>query len=445
MTETPSARLEAIPAAQTASHNGGLLGRRIQIAGLSLAASLLILIHYSTFVDGFIFPAIFYQKELSLAGQLASLVMAVAPSLWMPNRLGRVSDPIVLTLYLIGYLPIALLLPRLTHNGVSGFASVAAVLAGMGLIEFMRNLPHIRTTVSLQDPVLFRRGLILASLICTIVALAAYGMPTQLIGLDYVYVARGDFNAEASAGLLNTAANYLIHWNLIVFLPYICVTSVGRRSTTFSVAYFFITAFLYFNITTYQIMLMIPAALLGFYFIYRDGSRRNLSVIVGGFCVLLIAGGLISWLFRGTELELVASMPVYRFVHIAGMLGSLYLDSFNIVQTVKAVEGVHPGYVIGSLYFGDDTMLATTSFWFIAFSEFRYIGILAVSALLGLYLWVLDCVVDRSFAVLIFSLSGIIAYFLAGAGLGTAMVTYGLIPLLALCALAPRLRAGREA
>tara|TARA_R110000782_G_scaffold29602_1_gene73463 strand:- start:445 stop:717 length:273 start_codon:yes stop_codon:yes gene_type:complete len=88
-------------------------------------------------------------------------------------------------------------------------------------------------------------------------------------------------------------------------------------------------------------------------------------------------------------------------------------------------------------------MLATTSFWFIAFAEYQYAGIIAVSILLGMYLWLIDCVVDPSFDVLLFSLSGVIAYFLVGAGLGTAMMTYGLLPLLILCAIAPRIRKRR--
>lgn len=439
----------SLPTQQSAGERlppkGGVLSRRVQIAALSLAAAILILVHYSNFVDGVIFPRIFYLKELPLAGQLASLAMAVLPSMWMPNRFVKVSDPIVLTLYLVGYLPIALLVPRLTNTNTAGFVVVAVVMMGMGLVEIMRNLPSIRTKISLRDPVLFRRGLILASIICTIVALVAYGIPTRLIGLDHVYTARADFNIDASAGILSTAANYFIHWNLLIFLPFLCVTSTSRRSEFWSVLYLGATSFLYFNITTYQIMLMIPIALLGFYYVYKNKKRRSLSVLLGGFCFLLIAGGLVTLVFKGSALELVASMPVYRFVHVAGMLGSLYLDSFGTVQAVRAIDDIHPGFIIGSLYFGDDTMLATTSFWFIAFAEFGHIGILAVSALLGLYLWLLDCVVDPSSGVLIFSLSGIIAYFLAGAGLGTTMVTYGLFPLLILCALAPRFKTPQEA
>lgn len=421
----------------------GLIGRRAQTVVLSLLASLLILTHYSAFVEGVIFPRVFYGEVLNLGEQLLALGLALVPSLWMPNRLTKVSDPIVLTLYLIGYLPIALLVPRLAHDGAPGFQVVAVILLGLGLLEVMRNLPAIRTRIALRNHQLFRRGLIVASLVSTAVTLLAYGLPTQLIGLDYVYVAREVFNNFASDEMIRAIANYLIQWNVIIFLPYICVTSENKKSLITSVIYLFFTAFLYFNITSYQIVLVIPLVLVGFFFLYKFVKRHGLNVIVMGFCALMVVGGILSFVFRNTEYELIASMPVYRFVHIPGLLGSLYLDAFSTDVVARSTAGVHPGYIVGSLYFGDSTMLATTSFWFIAFAEYQYAGIIAVSILLGMYLWLIDCVVDPSFDVLLFSLSGVIAYFLVGAGLGTAMMTYGLLPLLILCAIAPRIRKRR--
>ena len=82
-------------------------------------------------------------------------------------------------------------------------------------------------------------------------------------------------------------------------------------------------------------------------------------------------------------------------------------------------------------------MLATSSFWMLAFSEGLWTGILWISALLGACLWLLNWATPGYATRVVITLGASYGYFLSGSGLTTVLGTYGLAPLILILALLP--------
>lgn len=360
-------------------------------------------------------------------------VLALLPALWLPTRLRKPSDSFLFFVYVLSYLPLILLMPRLSGDLGAALLTAAVILIGFTFAAVISALPRPARMASMVSPLQARAGLLLTLGLSVLLIVSEFGLPTRLPTFQTLYADRAAFLDQGATDLLGKLARYQIFFVIILFLPLIfCFV----RSTRAIVGLYVAASTFLYAISTYKIVLVQVLIFLFFYLYQRNREIRTRRLLLY-FVIFLLFVCFVLPHVVSAQAEFTVVSAVVRFFMISGLLGSLYHDEF-VTNTWSSNETIsHQAYAIGTLYFGDDTMLATSSFWMLAFSEGLSAGILWISVVLGASLWLLNWATPTYAARVVITLGASYGYFLSGSAMTTVLGTYGLAPLILILALLP--------
>ena len=386
-----------------------------------------------------IYGFIFEVELASFARILVATLFIFAPSQWFRRyRREHIAGPIFAFLYILHYCPLIAAI-FLFNPDFGNSVLVCTIL----FISFF--ILHYTSQLRLGEVKLmpFRRPdffwlTLVATVLCGGVILAHFGAPRLNFSYSTLYEARTDFFLSVQSDLLTRISVYLTYWLAIVFFP-ILISQYQDHFLAKLLKIFYIMFCVYvFLFLTTKIILLISITFL--FFLRRHEAVQNYNKIFFSYAVI-IAIVLCSLSIVGYNIITRGLFEaIVRVLYLPGLLGSAYFEHFAATPWTTEGGYTHPAYEIGAVYFNSDSMLAVNSYWATAFAFNGFIGVIGVSAILGLYLSLLNSVAQGATRHTIAALSPILAYILANTGLHTAMFTYGLLPLLLVAACSPRRR-----
>lgn len=430
-----------------ARHAGGIAQfRRPMVMVLALFYALGIRFAY---VDH-IAPLLHHQGEIDLypglGVSLLGVLAAAAPAALLPILSAYPGMLIVWLFYLLVYVPSSIVPLHATNYEVNGYPIfiffLGSNLLGLAWLATRRiELPRLAAFLSNTRRYLATIGSV--ALVVEVFLLVSVGLQLPVMGsLEEIYGAReAVFDRLWMEGLV--ATGYLLQLQSNAVLPVLTALALARRNWLLLGATF---------IGQYVLFLVMaqksPVGVFLFQlFLHSIASRPAWAVarMVGVFSVsvwLLLA---IDSIFDAPELVFAT---VRRAATTNGLLTGYYFDFFRdadyayFQQTILGGVGIASAYatsykvIIGSIYSWPGAS-ANANFWADGFANLGWIGVLLVTALLGLVLVLLNGVVRPSQFRLVFVAMGGVVLVLANTGLHTAIFSGGLLLALVLIYVLP--------
>lgn len=377
-----------------------------------------------------------------------SWIVAIIPSLWMPTSLRRPSQVGYWLLYVVVFVPSALVPFYTLEMGPIYVATlVLALLAAFALLGSIYLLPVLRIPRFRIPPALFWTGILLLSLLLYAQIVSAYGLRINVVSLADIYELRTEYKA-ARGGFVG----YAVGWQANAVNPLLIAQGLVSGNVLLLLAGI-LGQVVIFSITGYKSVFFSGLLLVALLFVLRSkGKRLGASMVWGTAGLVLVSSLLQLWLNSGV----LFSVFVRRLIATPGLLTGYYLEFFS--QNPKALLGhsifrslvdyayeFPPAIQIGSTYLGDPAISANANLWADAFANFGYGGIFAFTILLGLVMWLFDSVAQGRSMRLTALLFGMPAFFLTNTALLTSLLTHGIGLVLVIVYLMPRKAAPAEA
>ncbi|MDL2343003.1 hypothetical protein QOL99_02440 [Deinococcus sp. MIMF12] len=371
-------------------------------------------------------PAISQEQWLVMA------LFVILPSLFLRLDGRRPSNFIILLLYVLVYVPAQYMFTvlNLTFHGV--LLNRAMLLLGMAIITAVSARPlsiGFDRSVSIG---VFRAVLMLVFGVLFLVVASQFGFRLNLVNILDVYDIRSDYKDEiGEAGLafayavpyLGVVSAFMVGYGLVKrFIPFLLMGSLsllyifgttGQKSMLFSV------------------LLLIGVSLLYRINIQKLGQNLVLSMIVFLIAVFgfdLWSGGI-----------LASSLFVRRLILTPGLLTTYYMDFFSVNPPAQLGHSflsdifpypydLRPAYLIGREYFNSPSMSANANMFADSYSNFRELGIIGFSIVLGAILSLVDGYSRRSSSPVVVVVGmALPAFALTNSALFTSLVTHGMI------------------
>ncbi|MCH9684896.1 MAG: hypothetical protein K0V04_25900 [Deltaproteobacteria bacterium] len=379
-------------------------------------------------------------------------VLAVVPALWMPRALGRPSQIGLWFLYLLVYVP-SLLVPMESVGGPPGrWIGLGVMLLGcMAGLCWSYVLPLGRRA-RMDAPEASPRFWLwfgVAAVGLHVAVVVKFGLPQSLPSWAEIYDVRAEFGDVARSG--GRLGAYAVAWAANVINPVLIAWGVVRRRpgvVLLGVA----GQLLLFGITALKSVVLSAGLIAVVVFVMRDGGRRFGRWMLGGATALLVLGMLEAHFADG---QLVAGVLVRRTVVVPGQLMGLYVDYYaqhehawlghSVLEgLVPHASAVAPPRLVGGQYFAS-VASANASVWADGYANFGGLGMAAATGLLAAVLWAYDRAAVGLPGALAAALFALPAFNLANSALLTSLLTHGVLLVIGVAALLPRVdRAGGQ-
>ncbi len=415
---------------------------------IASAAAYVGLLHFA--YANVVSPAFAYSGLVYMPASDGSLplamIVAVIPSGWLPIRVSRPSQVLLLMFYVLGYVPSVLIPYYVLGSGFSGaFPLTLAVAACFGLLLVMQRLriPLLWTPVTTMrtfEYVIFGIALLLAGYI-----ILAFGLRFELPNLADVYDVRAAYDLAVADSRAPFVA-YVVDWSLFVANPFLAV--LGLRSKRYPlVAIALALEILGYSITGYKSALLVLAFVVPLYFLLAERRRPVLGLGIALAPVAIIVLSL-TW-DQMTGSGLATSLFVRRTIIVPGELLANYFDFFTQNPTYALSQSIlrflgpspyalDPAHLIGAVYFHDPGLDANANIWADGLANFGFAGMVASSLGLALLLIVFDAAASGRDLRVTGSIAGLMAFHLSNSALLTTILTHGLGFALLLVLLMPR-------
>ena len=370
-------------------------------------------------------------------------VLAVAPAVVMPRRLARPSQLGLWFIYLLVYVP-SQLVPMESVGGSPmrwlefGFV----LLACMGALVWSYAVPlEPRKRASTRAQPEFWFGLAVVAAALYAIVISSFGLPTSLPSLSEIYDVRAEFRDLARDG--GRLSAYAVPWVANVINPLLIAWGATRRRTTvlgLGVA----GQLLIFGITGLKSVLLSAVLIVLVIVILRDGGRRFGAWVLLGALGVLVLGMLESQLGDG---RLLSGVLVRRTFVVPGQLTGLYVDYYAVHDKawlshsvlggiVPHASGLAPPKVVGGQYFVD--VNANANVWADGYANFGELGMVLATGLLAVVLRLYDHAAVGLSPRLATALFAVPAVTLTNSALLTSLLTHGVLLVMAVVALVPR-------
>lgn len=377
---------------------------------------------------------------------LLAWLLAVSPAFWMPTTLTRPTQFIYWTLYVAVFIPSAFV-PF--YIGIrppqDALALVVTLWVSMALLGTIYRWPLLRLPGYRLPPSWFWMLVGGFSVAFYFVYLILARNHLRIVSLQEMYVQRFALQEAGIGGPIL----YAIWAQKLVFNPLFLIVGLLTRRPSLVVISIVGQVILYAGAAE-KTVLMSLVALPVLAWMIRDRGRHigakitwGLSALFGSIALIQVAG----LQFLALVLTLVI---LFRTFAIPGLLSGLYQDFFlehsqTLFSQVKGFNllSAYPyddtiPRVIGFYYYGNDRLNANAHLWADGFASWGYAGILVVTLITMVVLWLADSValdLDIRLTTLFYGMFGIA---LANNSLFTNLLTNGLALSILLVYLMPR-------
>jgi glycosyltransferase involved in cell wall biosynthesis len=376
---------------------------------------------------------------------LVAGVLAILPSIWLPIRIRRPSQLLTWFIYLLVYLPSAIVpfYSGTTHPRYLAYVVILAlVFLGLSLASHLPvpSLARVRL-----DPRLFWSALALVVTGGYLYTVSVFGVPLRLPSLAEVYTVRDEYkDVLAAAGGL---AAYVVSWLANAVNPFLIAYGLVRRRWPLVVAACLAQLYI-FSLGSSKVVLLSGIMLIVLYAVLRLARPIVALVLAWSVPVIILTAAIAD---RVLDTGVLTSLFVRRLLVLPAQLTGHYHDFFSSHPPAllgdSILRGITPysydtsiAVVIGGNYFGDPRVHANANLFANAFAQFSYLGIPLFGLLFVAVLWAFD-VAGRG-RPLAFSglMVAVPALWLSNSGLLTSILTHGLALSVLLLLLAPSRR-----
>ncbi|MDQ8177297.1 MAG: hypothetical protein P3A58_08075 [Gemmatimonadota bacterium] len=385
----------------------------------------------------------FTNVSPSVGTSLLFGMIAALPTMWLPLKISRASDFVILLLYLLVFIPTTVVPLRaevVSSEALLHFL-IAMLAAQFAVWAVLRNVRlDLGSRAEGKAPILAFAaigGLLL------LVVIAVFGIPTRLPTLFEVYDVRTEYKQAASSSF-GRIASYAVSWLSSVIAPAAIVFGLVKRRWTLVGAGFVISLYVY-GATGFKSAAAYPiGALIAGLFLARVRTI-DAALMVGGLVAGVVSVTLVD---SGMQAPVLSALLIRRVLFFPGLLSGIYVDFFTsnppylLSESVASalqppVYPISAPYLIGDAFFGNPTMSANSHFWADAFANIRTLGVFVYSCGLAVYLVVLDAVTDAVPAGTVAGLCLPLVIGLSNSAFPTVMLTHGALLLLFVLFLLP--------
>jgi hypothetical protein len=394
----------------------------------------------------------FFLRTVDSGYLLASWVVCLIPALWLPIAFQRPSQLIVLFLYLSIYIPAAFLMYH-SYRPLLPQASICELILilflGLTIIQVSQKLPLIRI-----KPLPLPKHIFLYVFGIFCLGLIAYLFVTELshirLTLDFAEIyelrASTDERWQQEGGALGSYAVYWLGGFVFPFLYSLGRVAKRRALTLMGL----LGPIALYTVIQFKALLFAPVLFVTVDLLLnkkRASFATAFTVMLAG---LLVMGLLLNLLPFGGLLDLFAGLVPFRAFSVPAQLMLEYYDFFashphTYLSHVRGISSIieypYPvalSEVIAVVYYGAGKG-ANASLWAMdGLAGFGLIGIVLVSIMCGVVLWVFDSLA----ALHDFRLAGVAisydAMLLTSGSLFTTLLSGGLLFLMLALWLLPR-------
>ena len=377
----------------------------------------------------------------SPGAKLAVAALTVAPAAWLPISARRPSTIVLWALYVVGYVPTAMVPVYLTGdlNRVLSFqVGLLSSMAILGLMLRVRapaiRLPHLSLTA-------FTRLLTALAALCILYIAATFGVHAPPSLAD-VYTTRAQFGAAQGGA---AGSGYIVPWAANAINPMLMALGLARRRTELVALGLFGQLIIYAD-TGYKAVLfslvLVPLVYAGI----AAASRWFGPLTIVGTPIILGAAVLAS--SRPGDWPIALATRVFA---TPGHVGWYFYDYFSTHSLYRlshsflswlgpSAYDVDPPQLIGAVYFHHTGTDANANLWSDAFANFGFAGMIVFTVICGIALLVADALGRGRDPRVAGPMLGIVGLSLASSGLFTTILTQGLALGCILMALMPPVR-----
>jgi len=387
-----------------------------------------------------------FEFNPASAGALTLAVMlAIAPTLWMPLDNPRPSVLTYVILYFLLYIP-ACIVPicTLDYHALQYIPFLFSIAAGFGSLNFIYRLKLMQVRGLRVSGPTFWTVLFVTTCVINLLIIRHFGLNFRLPSLrGEIYDVRFEYKAAlAGSGLI-----YLIILQSKVLAPLFVIWGVHARKLGFLALGVGSQLFIFAN-AGIKTVLFSSLFIVGLYFALRLG-RRKLFLSTATFLIAVVGVARIADKLWDADEIYFSSIFVRRLILTPGLLSGYYVDFFS--QNPKAMyghsvlEGIvdypygeSPARLISSTYFGSEEGRSNANLWADGFANLGLPGVAIATVSLALVMWCYDSVsvgVDPRVSTLLLAMPSLA---LVNSALSTVLVSHGLLLAMALVYIMPK-------
>jgi hypothetical protein len=354
--------------------------------------------------------------------------LTALPAAWLPIAARRPSTVVLWSLYVVGYVPAAMVPVFLEGRLGAVLPLNIALLASMAVLSLMlraRPAPIHVPSISLTAFTWLLLGL---GALSTLYIAATFGIRSPP-SLRDVYTTRAEF---AATQLGAAAGGYIVPWASNAINPLLMALGIARRRPAL-VSLGLLGQLLIFADTGYKTVLFSIVLVPLVYTALTLRSRSYGPLVALGTPVILVCSVLAGTLTA--QLSLAPALARRTFA-TPGHVGWYYYEFFSDHPQYHLSHsflrwfetnpyGADPPLVIGSVYFHTGTD-ANSNMWGDAYANFGFAGIAAFTVVCGLVLLVVDALGQRRDVRVVGPMLAIAGLSLGSTGLFTTLLTQGL-------------------
>jgi hypothetical protein len=323
--------------------------------------------------------------------------MGILPSLWIPIAIKRPSQILLWAVYLMVYLPTAIVAVYSPQSDLDVFFMLLVMLAGVVMLSLVYRLPYLSLPRVHIPPPIFWLGLSLLTVFFYAVIWIELGSIIRIVSLEDIYIQRLALMDSGASSL----AGYAQVWTPLIIMPLFMAYALMRKNW-FVYALGILGTIFFFAVSAQRIFLAGPFLLIIIFLLFRDHGRFFGIKWVGGAMaaftipfMLQIGASRYPWLFSDLVLN-------RSFIN-SGVLSTWYFDFFSFNPKVNFADVRGISWFVTSPYSASYKEELGWYFWgqrtdpnahFMAdgFAQLGYTGVLIECAIAAGMLWMLDSV-----------------------------------------------------
>lgn len=373
-------------------------------------------------------------------------LIAVLPSIWLPNHIRRPSQVAYWLLYIILFVPCSII-PLYSLNGDSYNIVLTNLtfLAAFLLLGSIYRVPLLNIKRIQLNQFYFSIVLLFLSALFNALVVWSYGFNFKLAALLDVYELREQY---VSSG--NRFVFYALAWQGNVINPFLMASGLIYRKWPNLILGIFGQLFL-FSVTGSKSILMSSLLIIALLAALKaKGQKFGVKMIIGAGTVIAIATAIDIF----TKGVWFTSLIVRRLIVTPGLLTGYYIDFFSnnpklfLSHSIFSAFVDYPydikyTYLIGAKYIGNISTSANANFLADGYANFGFFGIFVFTLLLGFILWTFDSLGKTSDLRLISLILGIPCISLSNSAILTSILTHGIGLALVLTYFLPYVKANK--
>ena len=416
--------------------------RAVSMSLLSLVQVVIYIQLFLFFYKTFLVPNYEYQGFVfqidSIYTLLVAIIWAAAPSLIMPYQIGRPSAFVSWLLYLIVYIPSQIILTFVVEDLQGQLLAYRATLAlGMFFLALSPRLPPIQVPNLKLPSWFFNIALLMFAVISYAYLFKVFGLQSFVTNLTDVYKVR--LEARETIEAAGRIAGYLLRWLGSVINSYFIIRGLVYRSPVFFLG--IIGQLLIFSFDATKATLGSILLIVLIYFLFRHRAKICACSLSLVFSVAFVASMAFDFITQSASLT---GLFFRRVFAVPGLLTGFYYEYFSsnphfywLHTTYAKILGLSnltnypdykgPGFLIGELFFRNPQGNANANLWADGFANAGLAGVVLVSLVLALYLWLYDSVASRKSKIIAYAIIAMPAFAVTNTSLLTSLLTHGLL------------------